>query len=193
MKLKYYLRGLGIGIFITALIFTITNHLDNKISDKEVIERASKLGMVMKEEETLFPQKETTGATEELTTEAPTEKPTTEAPTEEPTTEEPTTEKPTTEEPTTEAPTEEPTTEAPTEPPTEAPTAPPVYTVTIEIKPGMYSEAVSQLMQEVGLISNWRDFNDYLSLNRLTDRISTGTFTLNTGMSFEEMAAVILF
>ena len=30
MKLKYYLRGLGVGIVVTAVILTIANHLGNK-------------------------------------------------------------------------------------------------------------------------------------------------------------------
>lgn len=54
MKLKYYLRGLGVGIVVTAVILTIANHLGNKMSDEDIIKRAAKLGMVMKEDESLF-------------------------------------------------------------------------------------------------------------------------------------------
>lgn len=45
MKLKYYLRGLGVGIVVTAVILTIANHLGNKMSDEDIIKRAAKLGM----------------------------------------------------------------------------------------------------------------------------------------------------
>jgi len=47
MKLKYYLRGLGIGIVVTALIMGLIS-LSKKetLSDAEVIARAEKLGMV---------------------------------------------------------------------------------------------------------------------------------------------------
>jgi hypothetical protein len=52
VKLKYYLRGLGIGIIVTTIILTISNAVrDDSISDEEVIARAAQLGMVMQEEE----------------------------------------------------------------------------------------------------------------------------------------------
>ena len=48
MKFKYFLRGLGTGIiFATLVCFVAFNTSGSKeISDKEVIERARKLGMV---------------------------------------------------------------------------------------------------------------------------------------------------
>ena len=49
MKLKYYLRGLGIGIILTTLIITISGNR-NKLSDSEIITRAMELGMVLKED-----------------------------------------------------------------------------------------------------------------------------------------------
>ena len=49
MKLKYYLRGLGVGIVLTTLIITISGSR-NKISDSEIITRAMEMGMVMKED-----------------------------------------------------------------------------------------------------------------------------------------------
>lgn len=52
MKLKYYLRGLGLGIICTTIILSIEfNARGNKISDQEIIERAERLGMTMQEEE----------------------------------------------------------------------------------------------------------------------------------------------
>ena len=47
MKLKYYLRGIGIGVILTALIMGFAlGGRKSTISDAEVIERAKKLGMV---------------------------------------------------------------------------------------------------------------------------------------------------
>ena len=195
--MKMYLRGLGIGIIVTAIILIIARNTGNKMSDKEIIKRAEELGMVMKETESdkLFPDKETQ-STEESTTEVSTKEPqTTEAPTTEaPTTEAPTTEAPTTEAPTTEAPTEPPTTEAPTQPPIEKPTMPPdttVVTAKIVVTKGMFSEAISQAMERTGVISDWRKFNDYLEANGYAERLQTGTFTLKSTMSFEEMAKIL--
>lgn len=46
MKLKYYLRTLGIGIVVTALLMGISINKQNKITDEEIRERAKQLGMV---------------------------------------------------------------------------------------------------------------------------------------------------
>lgn len=46
MKLRYYMRGLGIGIAITAVIMSVALHAKLKpMSDQEVIARAKELGM----------------------------------------------------------------------------------------------------------------------------------------------------
>lgn len=52
MKLKYYLRGLGIGIICTAIIMGIALSGNKKetMTDTEIIERARLLGMVMLED-----------------------------------------------------------------------------------------------------------------------------------------------
>ena len=147
MKLKYYLRGLGVGIVVTAIILTIANHLGNKMSDEDIIKRAGKLGMVMKEDESLFP---------------PTEPETT---------------------------TPEPATPAPTEPQTPEVV---IHTATITVTSGMYSEAVSQKLEEVGIVSNWREFNEYLTSNGYAERLQTGTHSFNSGMSFNEMAEILV-
>ena len=147
MKLKYYLRGLGVGIVVTAIILTIANHLGNKMSDEDIIKRAGKLGMVKKEDETLFP---------------PTEPETT---------------------------TPEPATPAPTEPQTPEVV---IHTATITVTSGMYSEAVSQKLEEVGIVSNWREFNEYLTSNGYAERLQTGTHSFNSGMSFNEMAEILV-
>ena len=52
MKLKYYLRGLGIGIIVTTLILMVSfSGRDTDMSDDEVIARARQLGMVMPDEQ----------------------------------------------------------------------------------------------------------------------------------------------
>lgn len=62
MKLKYYLRGLGIGIIVTTIILTISfSGRKEEISDEEVIARATQLGMVMQEEETKAEETENSG------------------------------------------------------------------------------------------------------------------------------------
>lgn len=52
MKFKYYLRGLGIGIFVSTVILSVSFALKKPaMSDEEVIARAEELGMILPEEE----------------------------------------------------------------------------------------------------------------------------------------------
>lgn len=46
MKLKYYLRGLGIGIVVTAIIMSIAASKNHKMTDEEIVARAKQLGMI---------------------------------------------------------------------------------------------------------------------------------------------------
>lgn len=45
MRLKYFLRGVGIGILVTTIILTATHASERRMSDSEVIDRAIELGM----------------------------------------------------------------------------------------------------------------------------------------------------
>lgn len=181
MKLKYYLRGLGIGILVTAAILTIVYHTKGSMSDSQIKKRAAQLGMVMAstEEDTLFAQTtqadttiEETGtiSVEETTTVVETTEAVTEAPTEKPT------EKPT---------------EAPTEAPTEKPTEPAAAKAVLTISPGMYSESVSAELARLGIITNQKEFNSYLVNNGYAERIQTGDFKVKADMSYDEIARII--
>ncbi|MDE7342218.1 MAG: endolytic transglycosylase MltG [Lachnospiraceae bacterium] len=46
MELKYYLRGLGLGIVITAIIMGIVSSRSSAMTDEEIIARAKQLGMI---------------------------------------------------------------------------------------------------------------------------------------------------
>lgn len=46
MKLKFYMRGIGIGIIFSSIVFFLFFSSYNKISDEEIIKRAKELGMV---------------------------------------------------------------------------------------------------------------------------------------------------
>lgn len=199
MKLKYYLRGLGMGIIVTALILMIFYNVKGKMSDKEIISRAEKLGMIMKETEndTLFWEQtsELESASEDGEIEKGTDADTTEAVTEQES--EFLTEEPTEEPSETEA---EETTEISTEAQTEASeetTAeetgsanPSVYTLTITS--GMYSEAVSARLAEAGMVASAVDFNSYLERNGYAERIRTGVYNITSGMSYDDIAGMII-
>ncbi len=196
MKLKYYLRGLGIGIVLTTLILFIFRMV-NPISNEEVIKRAEKLGMVMTEAESLIPSHPTNTDSEtsetdsketakEETSPVETESSTAETPTTEaPTTETPTTIAPTTETPTTEAPTTEaPTTEAPT-------TEPTFFTYELEITNSMGSETVANILARAGIVDDAVRFNDFLCYNGYSEIILSDKFIIRSDMSYEQIARLI--
>lgn len=173
MKLKYYLRGLGIGILVTAAILTIVYHTKGSMSDSQIMKRAAQLGMVMAstEEDTLFAQTTQVNTTIEETGTISVEETTTVVET-------------------TEAVTEAPT-EKPTEAPTEAPTEPAAAEAVLTISPGMYSESVSAELVRLGIITNQKEFNSYLVNNGYAERIQTGDFKIKADMSYDEIARII--
>ena len=60
MRLKYYLRGAGVGILVTTVILTIAFAVYKpSMSDEEIIKEATKLGMTFEEEEKETKKKET--------------------------------------------------------------------------------------------------------------------------------------
>ena len=171
MKLKYYLRGLGIGILVTAAILTIVYHTKGSMSDSQIMKRAAQLGMVMAstEDDTLFAQTTQVDTTIEETGTISVEETTTVVET-------------------TEAVTEA-STEKPTEAPTEAPTEPAEAVLTIS--PGMYSESVSAELVRLGIITNQKEFNSYLVNNGYAECIQTGDFKIKADMSYDEIARII--
>ena len=173
MKLKYYLRGLGIGILVTAAILTIVYHTKGSMSDSQIMKRAAQLGMVMAstEEDTLFAQTTQADTTIEETGTISVEETTTVVET-------------------TEAVTEA-STEKPTEAPTEALTEPAAAEAVLTISPGMYSESVSAKLVRLGIITNQKEFNSYLVNNGYAERIQTGDFKIKADMSYDEIARII--
>lgn len=169
MKLKYYLRGLGIGILVTAAILTIVYHTKGSMSDSQIMKRAAQLGMVMAstEDDTLFAQTTQVDTTIEETGTISVE------------------------ETTTVVETTEAVTEASTEKPTEAPTEPAAAEAVLTISPGMYSESVSAELVRLGIITNQKEFNSYLVNNGYAERIQTGDFKIKADMSYDEIARTI--
>lgn len=45
MRIKYFLRGVGIGIIVTTIILSVAHNSNRELTDIEIIERAGKLGM----------------------------------------------------------------------------------------------------------------------------------------------------
>lgn len=205
MKLKYYLRGLGIGMMVTALILGISfsnrqEQTSQTMTDDQIRERAAELGMVDSSELTLAALqnsvKQPTDSTPEATAqtqeqnnaetaqEAAVFTESQETQTETSTAAEPeeTAAPKTTKEPeATKAP------EASPEP--EVTTA--AGTTSITINRGDDSGSVSRRLYEAGLVENARTFDNYLCNNGYSRSINPGTYEIASGTSEEEIAKII--
>ena len=213
MKLKYYLRGLGIGILVTTVILSLAGVGRKNMTDEEVVKRAKELGMV---ESTLLSDLPDQTKTEEV---RPTEpeislQPETSEPEESASTPEtPEAPEETTTTPETPAAPEETTTtqETPTAPEEttttqETPTAPeetPVSpedgnpdtpareTVTLVIGRGESSTTVSKNLKKAGIVEDAAAFDRFLCNNGYDKKIITGTYEIPYGASEEEIAKII--
>lgn len=200
MKLKYYLRGLGIGMAVTALILGISfsgrqGQEAQTLTDEQIRERASELGMVDSSELTLAALQNS--AQPQITMEPEvTEKPKLTADPETTTEPEATAEPETTTEPKATA---EPETTAEPEMTTEPEatkepeliTAPEQSQTTITIKKGSDSGSVSRMFYEAGLVENAKAFDNYLCNNGYSRSINPGIYEIAPGTSEEEIAKII--
>ena len=204
MNLKYYLRGLGIGIIVTALIMGIaTSGKRETLSDSEIMERAKALGMT--EETTLIvdaaaepsatdgeEEKESEGAAEQQALATPDKEP---EPTEAP--------QPTDIEAETAASADVVTPEAtpspqPTEAPTPAATPEPEKTdsqspdvITIQINSGDGSYSACTQLEAAGLVESAAAFDRYLYDNGYDKRINVGVFEIPKDAEPEQIAKIL--
>ncbi len=176
MKLKYFLRGLGSGIIFCAIILLVAYMTSGsyRLTDKEIISRAEKLGMVFEENDTASDSdaaKDSAKKTEEAAT------------TEEKATSEEivTADDLSTTELTTENTTEESTTVSQGE----------YVTATITVVGGMDSEQVAKLLEDAGIVESAADFDSFLNQNGYSTRIEVGTFEVHDGMTYEELADIL--
>lgn len=169
MKLKYFLRGLGMGIVFSAVFLMFMGGAKKEaLTDEEIIMRASLLGMV-KAEDAL------TASTAPVATQTPevSEPP---EPSETPEA--------------TETPASTETPEASESPsPSPEPEEPKYVTLTIE--GGMASPAVARALEAAGLVSSAVEFDRYLCDNGYASLISIGTCKIRIGADFEEIAKEI--
>lgn len=184
MKLRFYLRGLGIGMIVTALLMGFATKDQRAMTDEEIIQRATQLGMVAGNK-TLAVEQTAAPTTE------PTQKPTS-APTKEPVAE-------ATAEPTIEpvaeqaiAPTPELTvSEAQTPEKTLSPQAEALEPKVLVIKGGESSVSVSNSLFELGLVTSAKEYDSYLCKNGFDKVISVGTYEIPVDASYEDIARII--
>lgn len=194
MKLKYYLRGLGIGILVTTVILSLAGVGRKNMTDEEVVKRAKELGMV---ESTLLSDLPDQTKTDEV---RPTEpeislQPETSEPETGPELEESasTPETPEAPEETPEAPEETPVApeETPVSPEDGNPDIPAGETVTLVIGRGESSTTVSKNLKKAGIVEDAAAFDRFLCNNGYDKKIITGTYEIPYGASEEEIAKII--
>ena len=176
MKLKYYLRGLGIGIVVT--VFVMMAALGNKqpMTDEEVMARAKELGMIENSVLTDIAGKddETTDndtQTDEVEADASNDvtEPEGDAPDD---VTEPEDDKQVTDE-------------------SDKGEESKKNVVSITVVSGDSSWTVSKRMEEAGLIESAKDFDTHLCRYGYDKKISVGTYEIPTTATHEEMAKIL--
>lgn len=197
MKLKYYVRGLGIGIVFATLLCVISFKVSGKadMSDTEVIKRAEALGMIMKTDILKEETSEEETSEKETTTETKDNKEETESESEADTKETVNESKaetiaetlPAQTEPVTEAIIQ---TEAVTEPVTE-PVKTVIENISVDVISGMDSGSVSKLLYAAGVVNDAAEFDRYLVNNNYANNIRTGNYVIPKGSSYDEIAKIL--
>lgn len=172
MKLKYYLRGLGIGIIVSTNILAIAfaNH-PQEMSDEEIIARARELGMVMDSQQTgdHIPAGE-----DKRETEQPKETENVEGT-----------------EQTPESVDTEGMEQMPEASETENAGQKPQEPTEFTVKRGDSSNSVAARLFKAGLVDDADKFNKYLMENRYADSILPGTILIPAGADYKEIARLL--
>ena len=168
MKLRYYMRGLGIGILVTALLLVLSGRKENSLSDQQIIERATELGMVM-DDKSVLKESKTEAKQEETTPETETEQKET---TPEPVKQEEQGKIEKVEEPATEETKQE-------------------ETVTITVASGASSVSVAKQIEQAGLVDSAADFDSYLCRNGYDKKICVGNHVIPKNATEEEIAKAL--
>lgn len=179
MKLKYYLRGLGIGIVVAVCIMTVAFQNRKPMTDEEIKARAAELGMIENSVLTNIAGKneEVTDEPEDVPDKEP-EKELEETPDKEP------------EQDVKQEDVQEPDSED-----TDAEKTDTEETVkdviSITVVSGDNSWTVSKKMEEAGLVESAKDFDTHLCRYGYDKKISVGTYEIPVSATHEEMAKIL--
>lgn len=199
MKLRYYLRGLGLGILVTAAFFIASNSKDT-MTDAEVKARAKELGMI---ENTVLTDLESSTEVKESIVEVESSEVETEievSTVEETTVMESTTEETTMEETTTveELETEEDTNnKTAVENKENEPASTDIKNtgngteVIVTVNRGDGSDTVARRLQELGVIPDAGEFDRFLMQNGYDRKISTGEHIIPANASWDEIGRTL--
>lgn len=188
MRLKYYLRGLGIGIVVTAVIMGVSAERQKPVmTDEQIIARAKELGMVEQEgilAEIAGESVVAVDQTEDAKAEAPKQE---EAKAEAPKQEEEKAEAPEQEEVKAETPKTETADQETAKPETVQKTS----SVVVSIYPGEGSYTVSRKLAALGLVESADIYDKFLCQNGYDKKMCTGNYTITEGATADEIARIL--
>lgn len=195
MKVKYYMRGIGVGIILSVILFSVGNKDTNAgTTNQEIVKEEENTDGInldfMKENKnisiaptvTIEPGEESENTTSGIITVAPVESTLSPVPVE-------STPAPT---PVESTPAQEPTSKPETKDDQNNDNKETEDIVSIKIENGMYSEKVAKALEEGGLIESWEEYNQYLQEKGYTKRIRSDIFKIKKGSSFEEITDIIM-
>lgn len=172
MKLKYFMRGLGLGILLTTILLSIAFRYSDtyKLSTEEIIQEAEKLGMVKNKEpqvdiEQLL-EKEKTNKTDKSNLQENTKE--------------------------TETTSKETIKDTKKEEESKQDESDLDLEIEIEILPGMTSEHASNLLMEEGIIEDKIEFNSYIVENGYSTRVRSGVFKIPKNSTYKEIAKILI-
>ena len=208
MRMRYYLRGLGIGIVVTALLMGFTKGGQKEtLTDAEIVERAKSLGMVessvlsadLGDKEDISVNDISEADQQEVMPETETETADNTEQTETETTDNTEQSKPEVADDTeqTEPQTANNTEQSKPDKETEADNPEKVGTVTgnryvVTIYSGDGSRTVANRLEEMGVIEDAAEFDRYLCQNGYDKRLTTGNHEINAGADEKEIAEALV-
>lgn len=179
MKLKYYLRGCGVGILITVVIFMVAIKAKGGImTDQKVMRRASELGMVMAENDQNVINMPSTAETQIHSDTQNALQTQTIPETQE--TGQITTEKK-----------ETGTSSKPTQAEEQKKTQEDKKEILISVNKGDVCRDVAERLYEEGLVEDAEEFRVYMGENGYAKNLCVGEFSLKKGMTYKEIAEVL--
>lgn len=206
MKLKYFMRGLGVGILFSAVVLALSfyNKPKENLTKDEIIERAKKFGLMTEQEweedrvsktlenmgtQTATPDSisDNTGSRGALGDDkadaGATKKPSAK----------PQEDKDKTDSPVSMTPSNEPSGEPDEEEPKEDDKTPlPSLLAQVVVRGGMVSSEVAEDLERQGIIEDAYDFDQYMCDNGFAPQIQVGTFYVPKGATYLEIAEILM-
>lgn len=203
MKIKYFIRGLGVGILATTIVLSVSNsHHTKKMSEEEIIAQAKQLGMMTKEE---FEDKKLDDNLSQIkdSLDVPSTSPTTVV-TELPETEKP--EKKPTKEPDKETAASEPAKKLDSDNSNKKENDSKKdkddkkdnkkedawsRTIHVKIESGMVSQTVAKYLYQKGIVGSASDFSKYLTETENSQKIRAGEYDIPLDATYAEIVDII--